>query len=239
MPIYVAPRNDSARLTFLKTAAVTAAKDIVAGNNFITQTTVSAITAFAPQMQEKLNIISLKLSGREKEVREKNEAADEVSGCVRDMWEVVKRRVRRSKQPAEVLTYYQLPLSGETPRLSTPDEWIAMGQQLVVGDAQAVAAGYPAMVNPSAADLNVLVQAAQSEKDDVAIADREYDQAQEALAVLRVQADDLIGEVMAQLRYVLRRLDASSQRRIMRTYGAEFTYLEGEPPDEPAPPPEP
>jgi len=80
---------------------------------------------------------------------------------------------------------------------------------LVVGDAQAVAAGYPAMVNPSAADLNALVQAAQTEKDDVAIADREYDQAQEALAVLRVQADDFIGEVMAQLRYVLRRLDAS------------------------------
>ncbi|HEX9971222.1 MAG TPA: hypothetical protein VGD14_04050 [bacterium] len=40
-------------------------------------------------------------------------------------------------------------------------------------------------------------------------------------------------EVMARLRYVLRRLDVASQRRIMRTYGAESVYLEGEPPDEP------
>ncbi len=92
------------------------------------------------------------------------------------------------------------------------------------------------MVNPSAAELDALVQSAQTEKEDVAIADREYGQAQEALAALRVQADELIDEVMAQLRYVLRRLEAPSQRRIMRTYGAEFAYLEGEPPDEPVPP---
>lgn len=236
MPIYVAPGNDNARLAFLKTAAVTAAQDISAGNLYVTQATVDAMVAFLPQFEANVNTVTQKLSGRAKEVREKNEAADQVAGCVRDMWEVVKRRVGRLNQPAEVLTYYQLPLSGETPKLYTPDEWIVMGQQLVVGDAQAVAAGYPAMVNPSAAELDALVQSAQTEKEDVAIADREYGQAQEALAALRVQADELIDEVMAQLRYVLRRLEAPSQRRIMRTYGAEFAYLEGEPPDEPVPP---
>lgn len=85
---------------------------------------------------------------------------------------------------------------------------------------------------PSVAELNALVQSAQTEEEDVAIADREYDQAQEVLAALRVQADESIGEVMAQLRYVLRWLDAPSQHRIMRTYGPEFVYLEGEPLDE-------
>lgn len=239
MPVYAAPGSDLARLAFLKTAAVTAARDILAGNLFVTQPTIDAMVAFLPQLETNVTAVTQKLSGRAKEIREKNEAADQVATCVRDMWEVVKRRVRRLNQPAEVLTYYQLPLSGETPKLYTADEWIVMGQQLVAGDAQAVAAGYPAMVNPSATDLNTLVQEAQTEKDDVAIADREYDQAQEAMAALRVQADEMISEVMAQLRYVLRRLDASSQRRIMRTYGAEFTYLEGEPPDEPVLPPEP
>lgn len=158
-----------------------------------------------PPMLEKLNIISQKLSGREKESREKNEAADKVAGCVRDLWGEVKRRVRRLKQPAEVLTFYQLPLSSETPRLYTLDELIVMGQRLVVDDTRAVTAGYPAMVNPSAADLNALVQSAQTEKEGVAIADREYDQAYEALAALLVQTDEMIGEVMAPLRYALRR----------------------------------
>ncbi len=36
-----------------------------------------------------------------------------------------------------------------------------------------------------------------------------------------------IEEVMADLRYNLRRLDSESQRRVMRTYGATFAYLDG------------
>ena len=169
-----------------------------AGNAYLIPTTLTAITALTAPLQGKIDLINLKLSGREKEVREKNLAADAVAGCVQDLWEVLRRRARRLNQPAEVLTFYQLPLSGESPRLYTPDEWIAMGRQVVVGDGQAVAAGWPAMANPSAAELNALVLAAEAEMGDVAMADREYDQAQEAVAALRVQADDLIAEVMAQ-----------------------------------------
>ena len=35
-----------------------------------------------------------------------------------------------------------------------------------------------------------------------------------------------------ELRFNLRKKDGSSQRRIMRTYGANFHYLKGEPVDE-------
>jgi hypothetical protein len=62
--------------------------------------------------------------------------------------------------------------------------------------------------------------------------DREYDQAQEEIAGLRFKADELISDVMAELRFNLRKKDGSSQRRIMRTYGANFHYLKGEPVDE-------
>jgi len=62
-------------------------------------------------------------------------------------------------------------------------------------------------------------------------ADRSFDQAQEALADLRTQADQMIADVMAELRFTLRSKDAASQRRIMRTYGATFAYLDGEPRD--------
>ena len=63
------------------------------------------------------------------------------------------------------------------------------------------------------------------------MADRAYDEAQEAVAALRGQADELIAEVMDELRFNLRRKDAPSQRRVMRTYGANFSYLKGEPRD--------
>jgi hypothetical protein len=61
-------------------------------------------------------------------------------------------------------------------------------------------------------------------------------EAQKAVAALRPRADELIGDVMDDLRYNLRKLDPPTQRRIMRTYGATFVALPGEPAD-PTPPP--
>jgi len=57
------------------------------------------------------------------------------------------------------------------------------------------------------------------------------------LISVRPQADTVIREVMDELRFNLRHMDAPSQRRIMRTYGATFKYLPGEPPNEEPPPP--
>jgi hypothetical protein len=74
--------------------------------------------------------------------------------------------------------------------------------------------------------------AAQSEQNDIAGADRTYDQAQETLASLCIQADGLIQETVDELRFNLRKKDAPSQRRIIRTYGGSYSYLSGEPLDE-------
>ncbi len=52
------------------------------------------------------------------------------------------------------------------------------------------------MQNPSAAELDAVLKTAQSESDDVAMADRAYDKAQEAIAALRAQADELIAEML-------------------------------------------
>ncbi len=109
---------------------------------------------------------------------------------------------------------------------------MTIAAHVVKGDAVAVAAGYPAMINPSAAELETMLDAAQSESNDVAMADRTYDAAQEAVAALRVRADELIAEVVAELRFNLRKKDAPSMRRVMSTYGAAFGYLKGEPVDE-------
>jgi hypothetical protein len=40
---------------------------------------------------------------------------------------------------------------------------------------------------------------------------------------------------MAELRFFLRKTDDASRNRIMKRYGVEFKYLEGEPEDEEAP----
>ena len=60
----------------------------------------------------------------------------------------------------------------------------------------------------------------------------EYDESQAKIAGMRKQADELIADIMAELRLTLRKMDAPSQRRVMRSYGARFSYLKGEQVDE-------
>lgn len=232
MPEYRAPRSDLARQAFLETAARTGQEDIDAGNNYIAKSLVDDIGGFLPGFDTKVEAVTATLSGREKEVREKNEAVANLITYVHDLWEVLKRRVNRKKEPAEVLTFYQLPLDGTNPTPNSDKEWLTMAENVVDGDAKAVAAGHDAMANPSAEELNAVMVDTQKEVDEVAPADRQYDEAQEAIAALRPRADELIGEVMDELRFTLRKKDDPSQRRIMRTYGATFTFLPGEPQDE-------
>lgn len=42
------------------------------------------------------------------------------------------------------------------------------------------------------------------------------------------EAENLIADVMAEMRLTLRKMDMPSQRRIQRSYGAKFKYLKGE-----------
>ncbi len=227
MPKYQAPRSDTQRLTFLNRAVITASQDIAAGNTYVSQHTIDAITAFLPQFEAGMNAISAKLSARTKDIRERTAAMAKVETFTRDLWEVLKRRVARHDEPADVLLFYQLPLDGTVPYPTTQAEWLLLADQVVAGDAAAVALGHPAAVCPSAAELATVLERAQAESGDVAMADRAYDAAQKTVQALRPQADRLIAEVMAELRFNLRGEDASSRRRIMRTYGANFRHSAG------------
>ncbi len=231
MPTYSRPKNDVARLVFLKRAATTGAQDLESGDACVTQETVAAINAFLPGFEAAVNEIREKLGDRVQEVQERSDAIEHVAVYVRDFWAGLKRRAKRLDQPAKVLTLYRLPLDGTVPKSITQEQWLELAAQVVQGDELAIKAGFPAMSNPSAAELDAVLKTAQSESDDVAMADRTYGKAQEAIAELRAQADELIAEIMAETRYLLRKKDAASRRRIQRTYGATFTYLKGEPID--------
>jgi lysyl-tRNA synthetase class I len=77
--------------------------------------------------------VSEKLGARAKEIHERAAAVEQVKIYTRDLWEVLKRRVHRLDQPAEVLQFYQLPLSGEVPNPTTQEEWLALAAQVSGG----------------------------------------------------------------------------------------------------------
>ncbi len=171
------------------------------------------------------------LATRSKEARESREALSALETYTRDTWVVEKRRIVREGLPAEVHRFYGMDLSGATPRTGSRQHWSEWAQRIVDGDADAVAAGYEPVANPSAAQVAEKLAQAKAEAQDVAMADREYDQAQKAVSDGRARAEELAYEVMDQLRFNLRREEPASQRRVMRRYGATFSYTDGEPVD--------
>lgn len=225
--------SDNGRKHLLETTLSTAKKS---GDNYVSPETIQKIISFLTVFAEALLQLNKFLSFREKEIREKNEAMGFLDLIMRDMWEVVKRRVRRQKLPAEVLTYYELPLSGIVPNIGKDKDLLATASKMIKGDKEAIVAGYEAMVNPSAAEVQEALDAAKKELSEVAPADRLYDKTEEAVAYLRPQADELIADVIDELKFKLRKRDAASQRRIISSYGVEIEYSTGDGPvddDEP------
>lgn len=169
-----------------------------------------------------------KLGDRTKEVREQNDVLEKFEMTLRHLWRSLMQRVTRLNEPVEVLTYYGLPHDGTIPNPTTRKGWITLATKVVKGDEKAVSKSYEAIVNPSAQDLQTLLDTIKSEMKDVAKADRVYDETQEIVAEHRPEADEFISEVMSELRFNLRQKDRSSRRRIMRSYGAHYRYLKGE-----------
>lgn len=232
MPAYTAPNSDVTRLAFLRRAHLTGTADRASAHPYLSEETLAALAALIAQFDTVYFQISTKQGARGLEVDEANAAMDTALTTLRDLWEVVYRRVHRKHESASVLNFYHLPTDGSRPNPTTRDEWLSLMRAVIEGDAAAVAAGYEAAVCPSAAELQTALTTAQTEIADLPKADRALDDAQAALATLRTQTDVLIQDVVDELRFRLRKLDGPSQRRIMRSYGAQFRTLPGETPEE-------
>ncbi|MBC8384830.1 MAG: hypothetical protein H8E57_04865 [Candidatus Cloacimonetes bacterium] len=222
---YRKPENDLTRRLTLNTARNTAIQDRNAGRNYVQQDTIDALSELIPEFKDANRTMRAKMEIRMKEIREKNEAFAFLILTCRDFWEVGKRRTVRLQHPPEVLTYFDLPLTGIVPNPTRNKEWLSIAEKQIKGNERAVANGYPAMSNPSAGEVQDALTIALSQYSDVAMADREYDLAQERLAELRKTVDELLKEVFLQLKFNLRHFDKSSQRRVMRTYGFKFEYF--------------
>jgi len=228
MPFYVPPTSDLNRLRFLQRTVTSTTADLLAGDEYLSSSTLANVTALAVEFETALNAISSTQRTRSNEALQRAEAIAELSAAVRDLWAVLRRRVRRLKQPANVLLFYGLPIDGDTPNPTTQDDWLPIAQEVINGDAEAVADGFPPMSNPSAVELQLLLDVATAEAGEADASDRIYDKAQATVADLRVKVSKMIDDIMAELRFRLRDEERASQRRIMRTYGATFSYLEGE-----------
>ena len=228
MPTFMIATSFSGLLGMLEQSLTTGRQDKARGKPLIDDTVMSQIDAFIGPWGPQVRRVDQLMVKRSKEAREGASALSVLETYIRDVWVVQKRRILRENLPPEIMAYYGLDINAELPHSGTRAQILYWGKVIVEGDLAAAEAGYERIANPSAAQVQVKLTAAQQEADQVAMRDRDFDEAQKTVADGRATAEKLIYEVMDQLRFNLRQLDAASQRRIMRSYGATFSYAAGE-----------
>ena len=135
-----------------------------------------------------------------------------------------------------VLDCHKLNHSAELPSLGTQEERRTVAQELIAGDAAAVAMGFPAMANPSAAEVQAKLTDAIRERGEVTPVDRDLQALLEKLRALRPQAQVVVDDLVDELRHSTRRLEPGTAREVMRSYGLTYETLPGEPADPVTPP---
>lgn len=228
MPTYRAPNSDASRLAFMGRAVKTATLD----SSYVDEVLLQELTDHYAAYNTAYEKTQAKLSGRITETAESEAALEKLKMYVSHLWTTVYNRAQRLDLAAGVLRHYELATDGARPTPSGREEWLQLAGRIINGDAEAVAAGFSPIVEPTAVELQAVLSSAIAESDDVPIADNAYDMAQANLATFRPRADELIEEVRDVVMFGTRRMDAPSQRRILRNYGAQFRYLPDEPVDE-------
>jgi len=232
MPYLAQPNSDLQRIVFLRTCLGMAKKEAASGTVILSETLVTQIEADLTDFTASHQLLDASLSARQKEVLEKNESAGVLMVYVRDFFEGLKRRTYRLHHPTSVLRLYGVTAEGDLPKLSGDNNLLEAARQIVLGDANAVEKGYIAMSNPTAAEVQEKLTAAEKEKEEVGPADSEYNRVQKELDVKRGPVDELISEIADTIQFAMRKDSASNVRRVMRTYGFTYRYLKDEQPDE-------
>ena len=225
---YLLPRSDNARLALLEQSQEKAAVDAAAGHVYLTPATVTAVQTFIPLFKTAIQDVQNRQAEKKLAVRQANEAIIKLKEHMRDTWSTILRRVRREQLPRAVLAYYMLPEHGRFPIPGSRGEWLVLATQMIEGDAAAASAGYPAMSNPSAEELQTALTAAYEAFDRRRDAQTVYSESRRTLAILRQQADEWVSDVINELRFALRKESRPYRRAVMRLYGAHFSQNEGE-----------
>ena len=231
MPTYRPPRSDIARLAFMRQTIETATIDAGKGITYVNPTMLGELGEFTTHhnaYNAAYTEVESALGKRITETAESTAALDKLKMYLSHMWINVNNRAQRLGLDVGVLSYYALGQDGSRPTPSGRKEWVTVAEHVVAGDAKAVAAGFAPIAEPTAVELQAVLDSAIAEGADVIGADRDYDLAQTALADFRPRADALIKAVRAGILFGTYEMDAPSQRRVLRSYGATFDYLPGE-----------
>ena len=232
MPRIAFPNSDPSRLGFFRKTLATGPQDIAANIHYLDAAFLAQINTLYSDYNTAYEKLATALGDRVREVAESSAVYERLKKYCAHMMDSMYNRVDRLGLDSGLLIRYRMTQDGTRPRLSTQEEQVRLAQDLIRGDAEAVAAGYAPVQEPSAAELQAVLTAFLQEQADVVQADRAYDVYQANVDSYRAAADATIQEVVDRVTFGTRAMDRPSQRRVLRSYGARYYYLASEPRDE-------
>ncbi len=233
MPEIVFPTSDIGRLALLERIHQTIIGQLAGDAEqkemaAFFQTLADELADFLALYEPAVKAVQAALGNRARGTKERRQATERLGWFVRDFFVVLKRRMRRNGEPADLWHTYGMQSDGTLPDPKTPDELLQWGKRIVDGDVEAVKAGYLKMINPTAKQVLTALENARSKMSDVPQADIAYNRAQAAVQALRAQADSFIRRSNMLLEYLLHGHTKSDIRRIKRDFGFVFRYQTGE-----------
>lgn len=231
MPNIIIPRSNEDLIRFFETATRVANEDHLVQVKYVDADWITQGSDYVEDFKTRVRALTTAQQNRAQQIEERRAKFVKLEGYVRDYLGVFKRMVTREDLPVSLYMFYGLPENGDTPPLSNMDDVLSWAEKIVQGDADAVAAGYPAMSNPSAAQVNTLLTQTKAEMDDVSAVERVLDTSLDEIEALRAIGFAMAQDAEQQLNFQLRKLSPPDRRRIIRRYGFQYTYAAGETPD--------
>jgi len=225
----IKPRSDTARLSFIRSSLETALIDRDSGKQYIFENTFNTIREIIPLFEERL----LQLQ-EAKEIRKiKNETKirelKKLEYSVRDGMISVKRKYLRLSMPRNLLEAYGLSKKGTLPKQKNIKDWLRFARLFLAGAQQNKenAELYP-FIEPHLPIIKQNMETAEKAEAEAKTATISYTRKKENIIETRKKVTTLIGDIMAELRLNLRKMDKPSQRRIKKAYGFVYDVKENE-----------
>jgi len=223
MPYIKFPTSDIERMALLRRIHKTIINQLAAGDGIIEQNMADELAAFLADYESKIHAAKTTLANRASTIKERHQATAKLETFCRDFIVVLKRRIQRNHEPEELWHIYGIQLDSTLPKLEPPDKLLEWSNHIIERDAQSVQAGYPAMVNPSAQEVQAALEDARPKISNAIQADLAHTQAQEALRATRDQANTFIHRISMLLDYRLYGQERSNVRRVKRNYGIIYS----------------
>jgi len=213
------PTNDSHRISLLRTALESHRRDQAVVHTYLTATIGETLESQAAQLEAAVQAIAQATATHQQAVAMTEVAVEAIQAQVRYTWNTVRWQVRWQGVSPAVLPYYHL-RTQRTPLPKNRVDWLALADRLLLGDADAVEAGYESAIDPVA--LPAARAALQTALDDLNGAKQHLHSARQTGRGVRRSSDRLIRHTIGDLRHALRDQSSTDQQQIMRTYGVRF-----------------